>query len=48
MKSKVSYAVAAVLSGVYLRALAAQPAPDPAPADTSAQVVPTSDKHAEA
>ena len=30
MKSKVSYAVAAILSGVSLRALAAQPAPDPA------------------
>ncbi|MGB6489485.1 MAG: TonB-dependent receptor [Steroidobacteraceae bacterium] len=47
MKSKVSYAVAAILSGVYLRALAAQPAPDPAPADTTAQVVPTSDKRNE-
>ena len=36
MKSKVSYAVAAILSGVSLGALAAQPAPDPGPARAAA------------
>jgi iron complex outermembrane receptor protein len=44
MKSKVSYAVAAILSGVSLRALAGQPAPDPAAANSAAaaaQVVTT-------
>ncbi|HEV2445246.1 MAG TPA: hypothetical protein VGS58_04970, partial [Candidatus Sulfopaludibacter sp.] len=35
MKSKVSYAVAAILGGVSLRALAAQPAPDPGAAETT-------------
>src|SRR5215469_2594277 len=35
MKSKVPYAVAAILSGVSLRALAAQPAPDPGAAEAT-------------
>ena len=35
MKSKVSYAVAAILGGVSFRALAVQPVPDPGAAETS-------------